>query len=259
MNNDEIAIRLGNMSGERRKREQNQKQIERTQQRALKASLNAQEIKVVRNKKRLQKKQFKKILRQTLAISLAAATIALTSYGSVKITQKITDRKYVLVPKTEASEEINDRVNYYRNLMNLYADETTRIETSTSGRNPNYINDGYVDYTDQNIENLANHLINAATEGEVELRCAVLAAYREINEPYRNKVLEEGFKKAVQKEESQDTCLNDFIKEKNGSYTKGFLGSLGYEDWQEYHLNERNNIKETRAIEEFKQTRHKGV
>ena len=152
--------------------------------------------------------------------------------------------------ETEYEKNVDDKINGYMKAMDMYADKKTSIETSY-GRNENNT-DVNVDYTDENIENLADHLINAGNVSEIELRCAILAAYNVINEPYRESVINRGIIRAREKEQ-EDPLLNT-VNPLLGNNIEQMLHNLGHDNIQDYHKNERNDIKEltTLSYEQYK-------
>lgn len=139
------------------------------------------------------------------------------------------------VHKTISSPEkdfINDRVDYYYDLMNHTGEEDQRIETAYSYRAQN---DSNVDYS---IEPLIDNIINASKISESEVRCVILAAYKIINEPYREEILNKTFAVIAR---NQQLCesLPSYLT--MGSW-KAYVNSLGYEDTSDYHNNERDNL-----------------
>lgn len=152
--------------------------------------------------------------------------------------------------ETEYEKNIDDKVEEYKKLMDMYADKETRIETSY-GRNQDNT-DVNVDYTDENIDNLANHFINAGNVSEIELRCAILAAYNVINEPFRESVINRGIIRAREKEQN-DPILNT-VNPLLGNNIEQMLQNLGHDNIQDYHKNERKDIKEltTLSYDEYK-------
>lgn len=152
--------------------------------------------------------------------------------------------------ETEYEKNIDDKINGYIKAMDMYADKKTSIETSY-GRNQDNT-DVNVDYTEQNIDNLADHFINAGNVSEIELRCAILAAYNVINEPYRESVINRGIIRAREKEQ-EDPLLNT-VNPLLGNNIEQMLHNLGHDNIQDYHKNERNDIKEltTLSYEQYK-------
>ena len=98
-----------------------------------------------------------------------------------------------------------------------------------------------VDYKEENYQNLVTVMQNSAKISEEEFRCAVLGAYKVINEPYREEVLDTGFKRASFYQ--GESVFN--IPSSLNSY----LETLGYESLEDYNNNERNNIKNLEQIE----------
>lgn len=218
-------------------------------------SIGTLEERIKYHKKQQQIKQ-KKLKRKLIAITLAG-TIAISS-GITTIINKKTANKN---PTTSISREttiktspidsiiigfktndlIDDKINDYIKLMNSEATDNNKIETYLGRQNGEAI----VDYTKTNIENLANQIIKASKTSQTEMRCTVLAAYKIINEPYREEVLNKAFKRVQE-------ILRDNPDEPYtiSSYSwESYLKSLGYENTTEYNNNERKEIKNTAKIE----------
>lgn len=127
---------------------------------------------------------------------------------------------------------IDNRVDYYIEMMDSNAKDGQRIETAYSYRAQN---DSNVDYS---IEPLIDNIINASKISESEVRCVILAAYKIINEPYREEILNKTFAVIAR---NQQLCesLPSYLT--MGSW-KAYVNSLGYEDTSDYHNNERDNL-----------------
>ena len=166
-------------------------------------------------------------------ISLISATLATT------VTKKAIDSNNAVVSITkETKNEIDEKIDYYENLMNGYSDAENRIETHLGRNENNELTVGY------NSTNLAKHIINASQISEAEARCVIIAAFNIINEPYRDNVISSAFNTA---KEQVTGYTSDLIS--NG--TEQFLETLGYEDWENYRKNERKNIKELYTVEQY--------
>lgn len=193
--------------------------------------------KISYNKKKKQK--LEKVKKAIVTIALVGATfIAAVSYNSmiVKASKDVDNNGIISL----FEDEIDKKVNEYIKIMNSNADKHTRIETAY-GRNTDNT-DTNVDYTDENIENLANHFINAGNVSEIELRCAILAAYKVINEPYRESIINRGIIRARQKEQ-EDPILNS-VNPTLGNNIEQLLKNLGHDSIKDYHKNERQDIKD---------------
>lgn len=189
-------------------------------------------------------KKFKKrnqINKSIIAVVLASTAI-ISIYNSAKGTKTIMNSKNAIVHvDNETKDEVDERINYYEKLMNMYSDKDNRIENSYGRNSQN--NDVIVDY---NANNLAKHIVNASQISESEMRCAILASYKIINSPYVNETLNKAFLIA-----KDDENMSGYSKELIENGTKGFLENLSYENWEEYQKNERNSIKDLKALEDF--------
>lgn len=189
-------------------------------------------------------KKFKKrnqINKSIIAVVLAS-TAFISAYTSVKITKSVMNSKNAIVHvDDETKDKVDERISYYEKLMNMYSDENNRIENSYGRNSQN--NDVIVDY---NVNNLAKHIVNASQISESEMRCAIIASYKIINSPYVNETLNKVFLIA-----KDDENMSGYSKELIENGTKGFLENLSYENWEEYQKNERNSIKDLKALEDF--------
>lgn len=179
-------------------------------------------------------------IKQALAVILTIATITSTAAITHTITTNILENNNVIISTAESKDVINDKIEAYEKLMNMYSDKENSIEIYV-GRNfntPKY--EANVDY---NINNLTKHIVEAAKKSEVETRCAIIAAYRIINEPYRDKVIGTALSKASAMQEEYNYKIPESSEE--------FLEQQGYETWDDYNMNERNNIKDLYAVEQY--------
>lgn len=216
--------------------EQNHKNARQKYEEAYQRSESNQRIKYGQKKNRNKTKL--KIAITSIAL---VAAMALTAGVSSKLTTSYINNNNAIISTSIASDEVDDTIDKYGKLMNMYADKENSIETYL-GQTENY--EPKVDYTENNIDNLANHLINSAKVSESETRCAIIAAYKIINIPYRDEVLGKALAKAsaIQDENSNYKIPNN---------TKELLEKLGYENWEDYNINERANIKDLKAAEEY--------
>jgi len=137
---------------------------------------------------------------------------------------------------------INEKINNYTNLMNMYSDKENRIEVLT-GRSE----DGKEAIVYYDEENLAKHITEASKISEIETRCTILAAYKLINEPYRDEIIGKALNIASG---NQNEISNYTIPET----TEKLLENAGYSNWEEYNDNERKNIEDLYAAEQYVQT-----
>lgn len=240
----EQLFKLINENANKKKQEayqtsQNNRQIKASQkmQEAYQMSQSNKQIKARKKEKDTL------LLKQACALILAATTLV----GTITLTKTITENHIynnnVVISIEQADTIIDNKIKSYDKLMNMYANRESQIEIFANG---NYYTPNYepLVYYDEN--NLAKHIFNAAKISETETRCAIIAAFKIINEPYRNNIINNALEKARKMQNNQEEIYNYRIPE--NSYK--FLGQLGYQDWDDYNMNERKNIKETYAIEQ---------
>lgn len=212
-------------------------------------SIGTLEDRIKCHKKQKQIKQTK-LKRKLVAITLAG-TIAITS-GITTIVNKKASRDFKatsvsseselktsfiddIIIGFETNDQIDEKINSYMRKMNSEGSGDKKIETYLGRRN----GEALVDYTKENIENLANQIIEASRVSQSEMRCVVLAAYKIINEPYREEVFNKAFYKV--QEILRD---NPDVPYTIASYSwESYLKSLGYENTTEYNNEERKEIK----------------
>ena len=206
-------------------------------QEAIKRYSNAKEKSTIRAEIRREnsKKRKQDRRRTTIALLLAGSTL-ISLYSLSKNNGKINNPITIVKEQLEESQRINEIILNYQKMMNM--DSKYAIETFSS-RDENY--EPIVFYDEKNINNLATVITNAAKISEEEFRCAVLAAYKIINEPYREEILNKGFKRANENQEETTFKIPASIQE--------YFETLGYEDIQEYDNNERQNIKKLEETE----------
>ena len=197
---------------------------------------NAKNRSTIRSEIRRESSKKRKIERRKRIITVLLAGSTLISLYTISKKVDIPNPITIVTEQLEESKRIDEIIYNYQKLMNIDADFA--IESSNS-RNKNY--EPVVYYNEQNIDNLSTIITNAAKISEEEFRCAVLAAYKIINEPYREEILNEGFKLASQKEEETTFKIPSSIQE--------YFETLGYEDIREYNNNERQNIKKLEETE----------
>ena len=206
-------------------------------ERALKTSVTDKKLEHKQNKKKKAKQK------AITAIATILVMLTVAKLAGPTIISKGTDIKNDIIATIQNSDEIDTKIGYYSKLMNHNGERS--IETIT-GRNFEK-NEAYVDYTFDNINTLAAIINEAAKESEVETRCVIIAAYKIINEPYREQVLNRAFERANQlAKESGEEYTCSYLYE-NG--TTGFLQGLEYENWNDYNEHERENIKDLNNLQ----------
>lgn len=206
-------------------------------QEAIERYTSAKERSTIRTEiRRDNSKKRKQDRRRTTIALLLAGTTLVSLYSLSKNNVKINNPITIVSEQLEESKRIDISISNYQKMMNI--DSEYPIE-SFSSRDENY--EPLVFYDEKNINNLATVITNAAKISEEEFRCAVLAAYKVINEPYRQEILDKGFKKANENTEETAFKIPASIQE--------YFETLGYENIQEYNNNERKNIKKLEETE----------
>ena len=188
------------------------------------------------------KQKYIQIKRSIAAIALAVTMTTSLGIGSL-VTSKIIDNNNAVISTSVAKDVINEKIENYTKLMNMYSDRENRIEIQ-SGRDYFDTNEEIVYY---NEENLAKHITEAAKTSEIETRCVILAAYKLINEQYRDEIIGKALNIASG---NQNEISNYTIPDT----TEKLLENAGYSNWEEYNDNERNNINDLYAAEQYVQT-----
>ena len=174
-------------------------------------------------------------IRLAAAVLALTAAVALTNYA-VKNHSKIDNPITAITETIENNKRIDEKIKDYEKIMGRK--QEFEIESSNS-KDENYKDLVY--YDEQNINNLVTVITEASKKSEEETRCAVLAAFRIINEPYREEVLNEAFKQInINQEETNFTVPNTL---------NNYLEKLGYTNLEEYRNNERKNIKSLEQTE----------
>jgi len=202
-------------------------------QEAIERYSNVRDKSVIRaqiRRESVEKRKHSKNNRRKAIIALLLAGTALASTYAIAKNIEIKNPITSISQSIEESNRIDDIISNYQKMMNI--DGEYAIESFNS-RDEN--NEPLVYYNDQNINNLVTVITTAAEKSEEEFRCAVLAAYKIINEPYREKVLDEAFKQANAEQEETAFSIP--------TSTQEYLEILGYEDLEDYNNNERKNIK----------------
>jgi len=187
------------------------------------------------------KQKYIQIKRSIAAIALAITMTTSLGIGSL-VTSKIINDNNAVISTNIADDVINEKINNYTNLMNMYSDKENRIEVLT-GRSE----DGKEAIVYYDEENLAKHITEASKISEIETRCTILAAYKLINEPYRDEIIGKALNIASG---NQNEISNYTIPET----TEKLLENAGYSNWEEYNDNERKNIEDLYAAEQYVQT-----
>ena len=177
---------------------------------------------------------------RTKFVALALCSIALVSSLTVYEVQHIkadaldTDVAISIISDDRVTD-VNRTIAAYQLLMSTTGPNEYRIENAYEYNYKN--NDFDVDY---NPGTLYKVVIDAAKESEVKARCAILAAYKEINEPYRKQQFDLLFDKIARDQELSSELPSFMV---TGS-CNGFLKSLGYENLEQYQESERQSIKD---------------
>ena len=209
-------------------------EIERKIQDAKKRSIGY-EKKRYNDKRKKSKDKVKKAV-------IIVALIASMTVGA-KVEQVITEYNNIVISRTaESKHEVDDKIQYYYEVMGVGGIDSERIETSYL---PNTnAKELYVDYS---AHNLANNIVRASKVSEVEVRCVIIAAFKIINEPYRDQVFSDALRIISTTPELSDAIPENMSYLKSGNVSE-FLNGLGYADWHEYQMNERKNIKDLNSI-----------
>lgn len=189
-----------------------------------------------------QKRRTREKIRNAVILMVIVASMA----GGIKVNQAITDYRNVVIERTaETKHEVDEKIQYYFELLGTGGPTDRRIETAYL-RNVS-ANESFVDYSPVN---LANNIVEASKVSEVEVRCVMIAAFKVINEPYRDQVFGDALRIIATNPELRDAIPESMSYLKSGSVSE-FLSGLGYENWHEYQMNERKNIKDLNAIEAY--------
>lgn len=209
-----------------------------------KSKQEARERSVGYERKRYQdkKKKSKENVRQAIIVMTLIASLAV----GARVNSVVTDYKNIVISRTsETKHEVDEKIQYYFEIMGVGGTDSRRIETSYL---PNVnAKEFYVDYSPFN---LANNIVEASKISEVEVRCVVIAAFKLINEPYRDQVFSDTLRIIATSPELMDAIPASMSYLKTGNVAD-FLAGLGYTDWHEYQMNERKNIKDLNAIEAY--------
>lgn len=216
----------------RRRDFQNDKDINE----ATKRYTNAKDRSTIRSEIRRETSKRRKQDRRKTTIALLLAGSTLVSIYTISKKIDIPNPITIVTEQLEESKRIDELIRNYEKKMYIGAEYA--IESSNS-RNKNY--EQVVYYDEQNIDNLVKIMLDAAKISEEEFRCAVLAAYRIINEQYREETLDRAFEKASQLQEKTIFIIP--------SSTQEYFEMLGYNDITEYNNNERKNIKKLEETE----------
>ena len=206
-------------------------------ERAERESRRQERERAKREKQQRKKDIIKKAIITISLIATLTSTVAITKH----ITNEVTDFNNAIVSSREERQDINEKINEYTALMRNYDDPENSIETYLGRIEINGKDEAKVDYTYQNINNLRKHLLNAANISETEVRCVIISAFNIINETYQNDVINQALRGLQEKQDEKAVY-------RLPANTQELLESLGYENWEEYRMNERNNIIDFEAI-----------
>lgn len=226
-NEDFNFMRIANMPGEKL----DVQEFEYLEMRAEAAKKSME-----KRKKRLEKKKIITSLILSLSITALIIIGGAIYYNNRSITIPDGPNTFVPITKEDKSYVIN-RIEEYKELMNMYSDKENRIEIE-KGFNV----DRYEITVDYDYNNLKKHIVNAAKISEEETRIVIRAAYDIINIPYRTETLDRVLKNI--EDDEIDPKLKDIISHSAEYYFK----SLGYKDKDEYAKYEVENIIRLHAI-----------
>lgn len=185
------------------------------------------------------KKVINDIRRRIIAIALAGTALA-SAYAALRDNNVKFENPITGISNTiKHNKDIDEKILDYQNMMNSSGEFA--IETVTSSMPLPGQKSLPVDYKEENYKNLVTVMQNSANISEEEFRCAVLGAYKVINAPYREEVLDQGFKRASFYQGVPVFNIPSSLDE--------YLETLGYESLEDYNNNERDNIKNITQIE----------
>lgn len=185
------------------------------------------------------KKVINDIRRRIIAIALAGTALA-SAYAALKDNNVEIKNPIIGISNTiKHNKDIDEKILDYQNMMNSSGEFA--IETVTSSMPLPGQKSLPVDYKEENYKNLVTVMQNSANISEEEFRCAVLGAYKVINAPYREEVLDQGFKRASFYQGVPVFNIPSSLDE--------YLETLGYDSLEDYNNNERDNIKNITQIE----------
>lgn len=190
---------------------------------ALLSSLVKEEVRY--NKK--EKVKLKK-LRTAIIVFLIFVTLL---FGSKKVVYGL------------ETKDIDLRVRYYYSIMNYSTDpgkSQTRIENFVGiNHDSSKINDPIVSYESWNNENFLNYVVEASRYDDslVEIRCALIAAYNVINDPF----IEDQFNILLNRLKNNEEFINNSGLDLNKD---NIWQVLGYEDRMDFQMNARKDTKD---------------
>ena len=209
-------------------------------------SQSEERIKIRKEKKKVRDKKRK----QAIITILTIVTLTSTALATNVITTNTIEKNNAVISIEESKDIIDEKIKTYQNLMGMNSDAENQIEVMT-GRNFNSTT--YEPIVYYKPETLAKHIAEAGKISESEARCVIIAAYNIINPQYINDTI--------------NTALNmaNLIQDEESTYripasSKEFLEQQGYENWDEYKMQERTNIKQLHAAETYvKGENRKGI
>ncbi len=160
---------------------------------------------------------------------VAVLLVASLTFGGIKIAN------------AKETAEVGGRINYYQSIMDSTdkPDGNNRSIENFVSYNYTQGNDPIVSYEYWNNDNFYNIIMEASAmeNPSVEVRCALIAAFKVINEPYREKQFKILFDKIKNNEEFINNTGFDGNKE-------NIWQMLGYKDMEEFQENARKDTKE---------------
>lgn len=188
---------------------------------------------------RVEYKPKKKKIR-TRFVALALCSVALIgSFALFSKDKQVTSHdldETVAITIVDGNEvlDVDKTIAAFQKLMDNTGPERYRIENAYEYNANNH--EANVDYNPGTLHKL---IINAAEDSEIKARCAILAAYKVINEPYRQEQFDKLFGDIAGNQELA-SALPQIMG--TGSWNS-YLRSLGYESESDYNNAERQAIK----------------
>ena len=190
-------------------------------------SMEQEEVKYATRKKVSSVKRRNAIVAALLVVSL--------TFGGIKMAN------------AAEKAEVGNRISYYQSIMDSTdkPDQNNRSIENFVSYNYMQGNDPIVSYEYWNNDNFYNIIMEASTmeNPDVEVRCALIAAFRVINEPYREKQFKILFDKIKNNEEFINNTGFDRNKE-------NIWQMLGYKNMEDFQENARKDTKDLYLTEE---------
>ena len=183
-----------------------------------------------------QKIKYNNLKRKIIAIGFAISTIiGASAYTVGRITGYNKGYGDSYHNDIEAKNEVDELIDKYYNLMENYADESTRIQDGPKEDVTGKYVKGY------DVDRIVDYLGRAASKSELEARCALISAYKVIFDNCKEEVLEETFRRLAANEKYASTISENCDYLLSGDL-KEVLATLGYDNLDDYKMNERQAL-----------------